>query len=115
MSLDSHRAIEAAVGLTLLLLPFLLRFGFDEFSGAAIIVCALFGLAAATLGFSGTRAGADPSGRSHSSFDRALSVALAVAALVFLVQGEPEAALLLGLAALAYLWLMVRTRYTGPG
>jgi len=118
VSLDSHRAIEAAVGLVLLLLPFLLRFGLEdvaEFSGTAIVVCGVLGVAAATLGFSGTRAGTDPSGSSHSTFDRVMLAALAFAALAFAVSAETEAAVLLGLAALAYLWLVLGTRYTGPG
>ena len=69
MSLESHRAVEAAVGLVLVLVPFALRFGLDDgadFSGAAIVVCAVIGLTAATLGFTGTRLGSDPSGRSHA-------------------------------------------------
>jgi hypothetical protein len=118
MSLDSHRAMEAGVGLVLILLPFLLRFGLEdvaEFSGAAIVVCAVLGATAATLGFSGTRAGADPSGSSHATFDRLLLAAIAIAALVFAARGEGEAAVLLGAAALAYLWLAMGTRYTGPG
>ena len=41
--------------------------------------------------------------------------ALAIAALVFAASAETEAAVLLGLAALAYLWLVLSTRYTGPG
>jgi hypothetical protein len=118
VSLDSHRAIEAGVGLVLVLVPFLLRFGFEdvaEFSSEAIVVCALIGVAAATLGFSGTRAGADPSGSSHGTFDRVLLAVMAIAALVFAVRSETEAAVLLGLAALVYAWLTLSTRYTGPG
>ncbi len=118
VSLDSHRAIEAGVGLVLLLLPFLLRFGLEdvaEFSGEAIVVCAVLGVVAATLGFSGTRVGTDPSGSSHATFDRALLAAMAIAALVFAARAEFAAAVLLGVAALAYLWLAMTTRYTGPG
>jgi hypothetical protein len=118
VTLDSHRAIEAAVGLVLLLVPFLLRFGFDdlaEFSGAAIVVCGVIGAAATTLGFSGDRTGTDPSGASHATFDRALLAVTAIAALVFALGSEGEAAVLLGVAALAYLWLVLSTRYTGPG
>jgi len=118
VTLDSHRAIEAAVGLVLLLVPFLLRFGFEdvaEFSSAAIVVCGLIGATAATLGFSGTRVGTDPSGASHATFDRALLVVTAIAGLVFALRSESEAAVLLGLAALAYLWLVLSTRYTGSG
>ena len=118
VSLDSHRAVEAAVGLSLLLVPFLLRFGFEdvaEFSGTAIVVCGVIGAAAATLGFSGTRGGRDPSGISHATFDRILLAVTGIAALVFAARSETEAAVLLGLAALAYLWLVLSTRYTGPG
>lgn len=118
VSLDSHRAVEAGVGLVLVLVPFLLHFGLEDtadFSGESIVVCALLGVAAATLGFSGTRAGTDPSGASHATFDKVMLVALAVAALVFASRSETEAAILLGLAALTYLWLSLATRYTGPG
>ena len=118
LSLESHRAIEAAVGLVLALVPFALRFGLDDgadFSGGAIVVCAAIGLTAATLGFTGTRLGSDPSGGSHASFDRAITAALVIAALVFAVRGETAATVLLAAAALVYGWLMLSTRYTGPG
>ena len=118
MSLESHRAVEAAVGLVLVLVPFSLRFGLEDgvdFSGGAIVVCAAIGLVAATLGFTGTRLGSDPSGRSHAGFDRGITAALVVAALVFAVSGETEATVLLAAATLVYGWLMLATRYTGPG
>ena len=118
MSLESHRAIEAATGLVLLLVPFALRFGLDdgpEFSGAAIVVCAALGLTAATLGFTGTRLGSDPAGGSHAGFDRAITAGLVIAAIVFAVQGETAATVLLAAATLVYGWLMLATRYTGPG
>jgi hypothetical protein len=106
------------VGLVLVLVPFALRFGLDDgadFSGGAIVVCAAIGLTAATLGFTGTRLGSDPSGGSHASFDRAITAALVLAALVFAVRGETAATLLLAGAALVYGWLMLTTRYSGPG
>ena len=118
MSLDLHRAVEAGVGLVLVLVPLGLRFGLDDgadFSGAAIVVCAGIGLVAATLGFAGTRLGSDPSGLSHAGFDRAITAALVISALVFAVSGETAATVLLAAAILVYGWLMLATRYTGPG
>ena len=118
VSLESHRAIEAATGLVLLLVPFALRFGLDDgadFSGAAIVVCAAIGLTAATLGFTGTRLESDPAGGSHAGFDRAITAGLVIAAIVFAVQGETAATVLLAAATLVYGWLMLATRYTGPG
>ena len=118
VSLESHRAIEAATGLVLLLVPFALRFGLDDgadFSGEALVVCGAIGLVAATLGFAGTRLGSDPSGLSHSSFDRGITAAMVIAAIVFAARGETETTLLLAAAILVYAWLMLSTRYTGPG
>ena len=118
VSLESHRAIEAAVGLLLLLVPFALRFGLEDgvdFSGEAIIACAVLGIVAATLGFAGTRLGSDPSGLSHATFDRGLTVAIAITAAVFALRGEAEGAIALVAAALAYGWLLIATRYVGGG
>lgn len=118
VSLDSHRAVEAAVGLVLVLVPFGLRFGLEDgvdFSGQALVVCAALGLVAATLGFAGTRLGSDPSGLSHSSFDRGITAGMVVAAIVFAARGEAEATVLLAAAILVYGWLMLSTRYSGPG
>lgn len=118
VSLESHRAVEAAVGLVLLLVPFALRFGLEDsvdFSSGAIVVCAAIGLVAATLGFAGTRLGSDPAGLSHLSFDRAITAGLVFAALVFAVRGEAEATLFLAAATLVYGWLLLSTRYTGAG
>jgi hypothetical protein len=118
MSLESHRAVEAGVGLALLLVPFGLRFGLEDgvdFSGEALVVCAVIGLVAATLGFAGTRLGSDPSGLSHSSFDRGITVGMLIAAIVFAARGEMEATVLLAGAILVYGWLMLSTRYTGAG
>lgn len=118
VSLESHRAVEAGVGLVLVLVPFGLRFGLEDgvdFSGGALVVCAAIGLVAATLGFAGTRLGSDPSGLSHASFDRGITAAMLVAAIVFAARGEMEATVLLAAAILVYGWLMLSTRYTGAG
>lgn len=114
-TLEMHRALEAGIGLVLMLVPFALRYGVEDgvdFSGAAIFVCGVIGLGAATLGFSGTRLGSDPSGGSHELFDRILTVALVVSALIFAVSGEAGAALLLAAAGVAYLGLVFFTRYS---
>ena len=115
--LDTHRAVEAAIGIALFIVPFGLRYLLEDgvdYSAGALFICAAIGLVAATLGFAGTRLGNDPSGGSHVLFDRLVLTAAAVAALVFVVRGEGAAGLTLGLAAAAYAVLVVQTRYVGP-
>ena len=117
LTLDTHRAIEAAIGIALFLVPFGLRYLLEDgvdYSSGALFICAVIGLVAATLGFAGTRLGNDPSGGSHVLFDRLVLAGAAVAALVFAVRGEGPAAVTLGLAAAAYAVLVVQTRYVGP-
>jgi len=70
---------------------------------------------AGTLVFARTRLGSDPSGLSHSSYERGITAALVIAAIVFAARGETETTLLLAAAILVYAWLMLSTRYTGPG
>ncbi len=99
-----------------MVLPFLLRYllldSTVDFSTGALIVCAVLGFCAATLGFTGTREGLDVSGRSHKTFDRVLLVAMVAALLFFSTQGELVTVVLLGAAALVYGVLVTFTRYT---
>ena len=114
LTIETHRAVEAGAGLALFLLPFLLRYisGSVDFSTGAIVTFGVLGVAAATLGFAGTRAGRDASGGSHVSFDRVICGAAILAVFVFAVQGEIEAVLFAGAFAIVYGVLIAFTRYS---
>ena len=117
--MEMHRAIEGGAGFVIALLPFLLRYGFQnrttDFSNPSIIVCLALGGLAAALGFAGTRERRDAFGSSHGTFDRGLLVALVIATIVFALRGEVFPVLLLGGAALVYGVLITFTRFTALG
>jgi hypothetical protein len=116
MSFDSHRALEAGLGIVLLVLPFLLAVPGDaaDFSTAAIVVAGVIGLLLATIGFAGRRAGEAVPVSTHAQLDRLMIATMLAAALVFAIAGEGEAVLLLAIASLLQTVLMLSTRYT-PG
>lgn len=112
---DIHRAIEAAIGIALVLLPFIFSFARSnpivDFSPAAVLVAGAIGAVAATLGFIGGRQGRSAPIRLHSTLDVVLTVALIAAALLFALRGERPAVILFASAGLAYALLSVTTSY----
>jgi hypothetical protein len=114
MSFDSHRALEAGLGIVLMVLPFLLAVPGDtaDFSTAAIVVAGVAGLLLATIGFAGRRTGDAVPASTHAQLDRLMIATMLAAALVFAIAGEGEAVVLLALAALAQTLLMLSTRYS---
>ena len=78
LAMDTHRAIEAGVGVTLMVLPVLLPLlaagQHGGFATGAVSVMRRAGFCAATLGYTGTREARTH--RGSAAFDRALVVAL---------------------------------------
>jgi hypothetical protein len=114
MSFDSHRALEAGLGLVLLVVPFLFSVPGDvvDFSTAAIVVAAVIGLVLATLGFSGRRVGEAVPASTHAQFDRIVIGALLLAGVLFALDEQGEAVLLVAGSALAQTLLVINTRYS---
>ncbi len=115
LAFDVHRAIEAAIGLALVLLPFIFSFARSDpivdFPVEVLFVAAAIGAVAATLGFTGGRAGRSTPIALHSTADVVLTVALIAAALVFAFRSEQPAVILFGTTGLGYALISVTTRY----
>jgi hypothetical protein len=111
--LPAHRAVELGTGLALAALPaMLLVTGVIADDIWAITASLALGLLLATLGASADREGRGVSGSAHAAADRALVVALLVAAAVCAVTGDRTVAALCAIAALVQAGLTVATRYT---
>lgn len=112
---DVHRAIEAALGIALVLLPFV--FGFSPsavlaFPASVVVIAGAIGVVAVTLGFLGGRSGNPMPLSLHSALDVILTLALIGAALFFAFVGELSATIMFAGAGLAYALLSVLTSYT---
>lgn len=113
VALDTHRPLEAAIGLALVAIPLLFGLtGAVDFSTLAILVAVVVGGLITLLGFAGTRQGDLFSPTTHAAYDRALAVILVVAAVLFAIAGDVDSTILLGLAAVLYAALVLSTRYT---
>jgi hypothetical protein len=115
MDLDLHRALEFLIGCSLAIAAFVISAITVEIGGAGVVVCAALG--ALLIGIAlDADAGGQVHVMRHASADRAMAVALVLAALVLLIVGEPMAALLCVLAGLGEIVLLTTTRYVAvPG
>ncbi len=113
VALDTHRPLEAAIGLALVAVPLLFGLtGAIDFSTLGIVVAVALGALVTFLGFSGTREGDVFSPGSHAAYDRVLAFLLLVAAVLFAVWGDRDSAILLAVGTVLYGALALGTRYT---
>jgi len=109
VSLAMRSSLLMTAGLGLIAAPFLLGLG-----TAALVAGVAIGVATVALGLAGT----ETSGRgtlsvaAHADYDRGLALGLVLAALLFVLSGEPAAALVFGIAGVAALIVTTVTRYS---
>jgi hypothetical protein len=119
IGLDLHRAIEATIGLALVILPLIFGFAPDSLltvSVEVVVVAAVFGLVLAMLGFVATRGGDALPPSLHRALDGVVAVGLNVATLVFAFRFGPRVdVVILALAAFPYTLVVLCTRYVPVG
>jgi len=96
-------------GLGLIAAPFLLGLG-----AAPLVAGVVIGAATVALALAGTETGGRGtlSVAAHADYDRGLALGLTLAAVMFVLAGEPLAALVFGTAAAAALIVTSVTRYS---
>ena len=109
LTLAMRSALLMTVGLGLIVAPFPLGLG-----TSALVTGVLIGTLMVALALAGT----ESSGRgtvpvsAHADYDRGIALGLVLAAAVYAIAGQLEAALLFGIAGAAALILTTLTRYS---
>jgi hypothetical protein len=119
VGLETHRGIEATLGLALVILPILLGFAPGSplsISVEAVFVAGVLGFVLATLGLVASRGGDALAPSLHRVLDVVAAAGLIAAAIFFAARGEGRAdTLLFALAGFPYAVLVFLTRYEPGG
>jgi hypothetical protein len=108
ISLPTHAGLELALGVLILVAPFVLGFG-----AAGLVVSVGLGALVVGLALSATPAeGPGVPVTAHFAFDRAVALGLVAGAVALAVAGDRSAAVFLAAAAVAQTGLNLTTRYT---
>ena len=116
--LSTHRGVEAALGFALIFLAIVLALdpgGNFDFSIAGVAVCGVTGLMLATLGVATPRQGVGVGPASHRAFDFVIVAILALAAILFAIDGATTEWIIFAAAGIGHLLMTLRTRYTLAG
>jgi hypothetical protein len=108
ISLPTHAVLELALGLALMVAPFLLGFEPAGLVGGVVVGAVIAGLALTATPTDGRRVPVS----AHFAYDRGLAIGLLGAALVLGLAGDRAAAAVMAAAALMQLVLTLTTRYT---
>lgn len=113
MPLTTHRAIEFAIGLTLVAVPLVLAVSGTVDSGAAaVLVTPALGAVLTFMGISERREGGALGATAHQGADRVMALLLSVAGVVMLAAGDFAIGLLCAIAGLLEGALLLTTRYS---
>jgi hypothetical protein len=108
ISLPTHAALELAVGLFVMAVPFLLGFSAAGLVVSVALGALIVGLAFSAIPFEGRSVAIS----AHFAYDRGIAFGLLGGALVLGLAGDSAASLFLAAAALAQALLNVSTRYS---